>query len=64
MQKQDNMTLRNDVAKQKKVIDLYRKFADGSFNKDALEDELARINAMQNAFDVKLKRVKVTKKVR
>jgi hypothetical protein len=46
------------------VIDLYRKFADGAFNKDSLEDELHKINAIHNAFDVKLKRVKVTKKVR
>ena len=56
------MILRADLAKNKKAIDIYRQFADGKFNKDALEDELHKINAIGNAFNVKLKRIKITKK--
>lgn len=58
------MTLRSDVAKNKKVIDLYKQYADGVFSKDSLEDELEKIRSINDAFGVKLKRVKITKKVK
>jgi hypothetical protein len=56
------MNQRSENVKQKKAIDLYKQFAEGAFSKDSLEDELARINAIGNAFDVKLKRIKITKR--
>lgn len=38
MARQDGINLRTDIAKQKLSIDLYEQFAEGKFNKDALED--------------------------
>jgi hypothetical protein len=59
MSRQDAITLRTDIAKQKMSIDLYQQFADNKFNKDALEDQLAMIKAKASAFDVKLKKIKI-----
>jgi len=64
MSKQDAMNLRTEVAKGKKATDIYKQFADGKFGKDTLEDELHKINAIGSAFNVKLKRIKITKAVK
>lgn len=64
MSRQDAINLRTDIAKQKQSIDLYQEFADGKFNKDALEDQLHLIKAKASAFDVKLKKIKISTTVR
>ena len=62
--KKDAINTRNDLVRAKKANEIYKAYTEGQFNKDALEDQLASINAIGNAFDVKLKRIKVTQKKR